>query len=231
MKKLMVLLACYFFIADIIAEPLNGVALGVALSGDFGNFHYFSIDRDESFYIITRDEPSGAAGIGGIFSAKYVFAKKKWRVGAGAQYELGDLNSVKIAQQPASDPPVPIIETYIKTNNSYEFFIQPGYEIVDKTVLYITGGVIITKSAMRDQTESVPGTLLIYSQTQTGYKIGLGLETLLYKSLALSFEYSYSSYPGVNKEPMGNDGLTNIFKHNIDIYRAVFGVSYYFFGR
>ncbi len=149
--------------------PFSGLYFG-------GQVGYDSYKADYNVGGISGD--FGLDGIqGGIF-AGYNFRMDNFVLGLEGQFGLSDADST------FSDG-IDTITTRAK--ESYSLTARAGALITDSTLAYVHGGWVKTKFKISDGFVSDSGRL-------DGWKLGVGLETLISETVSLRAEYAYSDY-------------------------------------
>lgn len=87
--------------------------------------------------------------------------------------------------------PLPESVNNVRSGWSYGFDLLPGVMINDHTLAYLRGGVVNTQFISNTNIGTV-------TKSPTGWQLGLGMQTNVYKNLDARVEYIYSRYQKVN---------------------------------
>ena len=160
--------------------------------------------------IMVTGTPLQYVGVDGTLSVGYGHLWNQWfylggEIFGGNSIRMKNFGPQNIAQARIKN---------VRTSWNYGFDAIPGIMINDHTLGYVRGGVVNTRFQIQTAQFSVVET------DPTGWRVGVGMQTNVYKNLDVRFDYIYNQfYRQTNPIPIGRP-VMNLFEFGV-VYRFV----------
>lgn len=196
-----------------------GFYVGAGLGVDTADFRHKTFpQRRFDFSVINKTQLASQGLLGTIFGGY------GWN--CGAFYLGGELNgNASTAHVSMSNHELihhTLSKTAIKINRSWGVSALPGLLLPENTLIYVRVGYADGSFDINTSDSSLANANMMLN----GLRTGVGIEKIIYKNVAIRFEYSHISYQDYNAvviEPFGNvikksviSPVTNQFEIDFD---------------